>query len=54
MHSHMRATLAMTGPVVVPLLFWLSAAVGSLVLLRHGFGDTFGALAWAVLPAMFW
>lgn len=50
----MQATLAVAGSAVVPLLFWLSAAAGSLVLLRRGFGDAFGVLAWAVLPAMFW
>ena len=54
MRGRMQATLAVAGSAVVPLLFWLSAAAGSLVLLRRGFGDAFGVLAWAVLPAMFW
>ncbi len=54
MRGRMQATLVVAGSAVVPLLFWLSAAAGSLVLLRRGFGDAFGVLAWAVLPAMFW
>lgn len=39
MRGRMQATLAVAGSAVVPLLFWLSAAAGSLVLLRRGFGD---------------
>ena len=36
MRGRMQATLALAGSAVVPLLFWLSAAAGSLVLLRRG------------------
>jgi hypothetical protein len=38
----------------LPLLFWLSAAAGSLVLLRRGWSDAAGILAWALLPAIGW
>lgn len=54
MRGRMQATLALAGSAAVPLLFWLSAAAGGLVLLRRGFSDAFGILAWAVLPAFCW
>lgn len=54
MRGRMQATLAVAGAALVPLLFWLSASAGSLVLLRRGFSDAFGILAWAVLPAACW
>jgi len=38
----------------LPLLFWLSAAAGCLVLLRRGLSDALGILAWALLPAIGW
>lgn len=50
----MQATLAVVGSAAVPLLFWLSAAAGALVLLRRGITDATGILAWAALPAFFW
>lgn len=48
----MQATLVVVGSAIVPLLFWLSAAAGALVLLRRGLSDALGILVWAVLPAM--
>jgi len=49
----MQATLVVVGSAIVPLLFWLSAAAGALVLLRRGLSDALGILVWAVLPAIF-
>ena len=37
---------------VLPLLFWLSAAAGSLVLLRRGFKDASTVIAFGLLPAV--
>jgi hypothetical protein len=42
------------GCAALPLLFWLSAAAGCLVLLRRGLSDAMGVLAWALLPALVW
>ncbi|CAM5538241.1 hypothetical protein SSTU70S_05906 [Stutzerimonas stutzeri] len=38
----------------LPMLFWLSAAAGSLVLLRRGLNDALSVLVWAVVPALAW
>ena len=54
MRGRMQATLVVAGSAALPLLFWLSAAAGSLVLLRRGMRDAFGILVWALLPAGLW
>lgn len=54
MRGRMQATLVVVGSAAMPLLFWLSAAAGSLVLLRRGANDAIGILAWAMLPALVW
>ncbi|GAB7530718.1 hypothetical protein PS3A_31290 [Pseudomonas sp. 3A(2025)] len=54
MRGRMQATLIVAGCAALPLLFWLSAAAGCLVLLRRGFSDAAGILAWALLPALAW
>ena len=54
MRGRMQATLVVVGSAAMPLLFWLSAAAGSLVLLRRGASDAIGILAWALLPAIAW
>ncbi len=54
MRGRMQATLVVVGSAALPLLFWLSAAAGSLVLLRRGLSDAIGILAWALLPAIGW
>lgn len=54
MRGRMQATLVVVGSAALPLLFWLSAAAGSLVLLRRGLSDATGILAWALLPAIGW
>jgi len=52
MRGRMQATLVVVGSAIVPLLFWLSAAAGALVLLRRGLSDALGIVVWAVLPAI--
>ncbi|MEX6501511.1 hypothetical protein [Pseudomonas zhanjiangensis] len=54
MRGRMQATLVVVGSAALPLLFWLSAAAGCLVLLRRGLSDAVGILAWALLPAIGW
>lgn len=54
MRGRSQATLVVVGAAAVPMLFWLSAAAGSLVLLRRGAGDALGVVAWALLPALAW
>lgn len=54
MRGRMQATLVVVGSAALPLLFWLSAAAGTLVLLRRGLSDAIGILAWALLPAIGW
>lgn len=54
MRGRMQATLVVVGSAALPLLFWLCAASGSLVLLRRGMSDAFGILVWALLPALVW
>lgn len=52
MRGRVQATLVVVISAVLPLLFWLSAAAGSLVLLRRGFKDTASVIAWGVLPGV--
>jgi len=54
MRGRMQATLVVVVSAALPLLFWLSAAAGSLVLLRRGMSDALGILVWALLPAVAW
>lgn len=54
MRGRMQAILVVAGAAALPLMFWLSAAAGSLVLLRRGVNDALGILAWALLPALGW
>jgi hypothetical protein len=54
MRGRMQATLVVVAGAAIPLLFWLSAAAASLVLLRRGLSDAAGILAWALLPALVW
>ncbi|MFK0569541.1 hypothetical protein [Endozoicomonas sp.] len=58
------AELAMRGPkqamvlamvfACIPMLFWVSAAIISLVVLRRGTAEGLKLLAWAVLPGIAW
>ncbi len=54
MRGRMQAIVVMAGSAALPMLFWLCAAAGSLVLLRRGLNDALGVLVWAVLPAIAW
>jgi len=39
MRGRMQAIVVVAGSAALPMLFWLSAAAGSLVLLRRGLND---------------
>ncbi|WIE51201.1 hypothetical protein [Pseudomonas sp. GM17] len=54
MRGRMQATLVVAGCAALPLLYWLGAAAGSLVLLRRGLSDALGVLVLGLLPALFW
>ena len=58
------AKFAMKGPrqaaiiallsTLVPMMFWLGAAVVGLVTLRQGFSKGFAVFIWAIVPALAW
>ena len=52
MRGRVQATLVVVVSAVLPLLFWLSAAAGSLVLLRRGFKDASTVIAFGLVPAV--
>ncbi|WP_284385308.1 hypothetical protein [Pseudomonas putida] len=52
MRGRVQATLVVVISAVLPLLFWLSAAAGSLVLLRRGFKDTTTVIAGGLLAGL--
>ena len=54
MRGRMQAALVVVGATALPLLFWLGAAAGALVLLRRGLSDALGVVAWGLLPALAW
>ncbi|GFM81009.1 hypothetical protein PSCICN_17010 [Pseudomonas cichorii] len=51
MRGRVQATLVVAGSAALPLLFWLSAAAASLVLLRRG-SDAIGVVGVGVLSAL--
>jgi len=54
MRGRLQATFAVVLAAALPLLFWVSAAAGSLVVLRRGLHDALGIVAWALLPTLLW
>ena len=54
MRGRVQATLVVAGCAALPLLYWLGAAAGCLVLLRRGLQDAFGVLALGLLAALIW
>jgi len=54
MRGRVQATLVVAGCAALPLLYWLGAAAGCLVLLRRGLKDALGVLALGILPALVW
>lgn len=54
MRGRLQATLAVVIAAALPMLFWVSAAAGSLVLLRRGLNDALGIVVWALLPTLLW
>lgn len=49
MRGRMQAILVVGVAAALPMLFWLSAAAGSLVLLRRGLNDALSVLVWAIV-----
>lgn len=54
MRGRLQAALAVVVAAALPMLFWVGAAAGSLVLLRRGLNDAFGVVVWALLPTLLW
>ena len=54
MRGRLQAAFTVVVTAALPLLFWVSAAAGALVLLRRGLNDALGIALWAVLPAVLW
>ncbi|TDQ38940.1 hypothetical protein [Thiopseudomonas denitrificans] len=54
MRGRRQAALAVGLTAALPLLFWLSAAGASLVLLRKGLAQSASIIAWALVPAVVW
>ena len=52
MRGRVQATLVVVISAVLPLLFWLSAAAGSLVLLRRGFRDATSVIVGGLLAGL--
>ena len=54
MRGRVQATLVVAGCAALPLLYWLGAAAGCLVLLRRGLQDAIGVLALGLLAGLIW
>lgn len=54
MRGPKQAVIVAVVAAALPLMFWLSAAVLTLVTLRKGVGQGLTVLAWALLPAVAW
>lgn len=54
MRGRMQAIIVVVLASAVPMMFWLSAAAASLVLLRRGLNEALSVIVWALLPAFIW
>ena len=54
MRGPKQAVIVAVIAAALPLMFWLSAAVLTLVTLRKGVGEGINVLVWALLPAIAW
>ena len=54
MRGRLQAALAVVVAAALPMLFWVGAAAGALVLLRRGLSDALGVVLWALLPTLLW
>ncbi len=54
MRGPKQAVIVAVVAAALPLMFWLSAAVLTLVTLRKGVGQGINVLVWALLPAIAW
>lgn len=52
MESQRNALIVIIFSLAIPLLFWLSAAVAGLVILRHGVKDALSIVMWGSLPGI--
>lgn len=49
-----QATLVGVLFAIIPVLFWISAAIVALVILRKGYRDGAQVFMWSLLPALIW
>ncbi|MCQ4347602.1 hypothetical protein NGA35_09290 [Pseudomonas stutzeri] len=54
MRGRLQAAVTVVVATALPMLFWVGAAAGALVLLRRGLNDALGVVAWALLPTLLW
>lgn len=54
MRGRRQAALALGLTAALPMLFWISAAGASLVLLRRGLSASLSVILWALVPAVIW
>jgi hypothetical protein len=54
MRGRGQAALVMGLAVSLPMLFWVGAAAGSLVLLRRGLKDALSVVVWSLFPVVLW
>ncbi len=54
MKGQKEAIIVATVSAAIPLMFWVSAAAISLIVLRKGWAQGLAVLFWAVLPASAW
>lgn len=54
MRGRMQAALVVGIAAAIPILFVVSAAAASLVLMRRGFEQAAPVLVWAIIPAAIW
>ncbi|MBS7326422.1 MAG: hypothetical protein KIG85_07385 [Thiopseudomonas sp.] len=54
MRGRAQATLVVGLTAALPMLFWISAAGASLVLLRKGLNQSLGVIVWSLVPAGLW
>lgn len=54
MRGRTQAALVVGLTAALPMLFWISAAGASLVLLRKGVNQSLGVIVWALVPAGLW
>jgi len=54
MRGNRQATLVAVLFAIIPVLFWISAAIMALVILRKGYQAGASVFMWSLLPAIAW